>query len=102
MEKIILIIIFIAGLYHSVEQWKNIVPIILQVIALRKRGYHPEDYPYCVCERCKDLPGEEKQEANKKHYTDDLANVVKSVVSQLIYAIFTSGLSLIILFIIFN
>ncbi|GEM_PF-5020905 len=102
MEKIFLIIIFIAGLYHSVEQWKGIHPILMQLIAIHKRGYHPGDYPFCVCEHCKNLTGKELEEMNKKHYVDDLTNVLKSVVSQMIYAIFISGLSLIILFIIFN
>lgn len=98
MEKIFLVIIFITGLQHSVEQWKGIFPVLRQLIAIRRRGFHSDDYSVCICDKCKNRSGDELEAANKEHYNNDLIEIEKLARSQIIYALFISGITLILLY----
>lgn len=102
MEKIFLVIVFVAGLYHSVEQWKGLRIYLTQLIAIHKSRYSQEDPPDCHCSNCKGFTEEQKKETRQTRYEDAWNSVLKASISHVIYAIFVSGLSLIILFIIFN
>lgn len=100
--KFFLIIVFIAGLKHSIDQWLHIYGNLFELGNIYRRGYNPNDYPDCTCDSCKNFSQAEKEEHKENNYNADVALLVKTIKECIAYALFITGIILIILYLIFN
>ena len=100
--KIFLIIVFIAGLKHSIDQWFHIYGSFFELGNIYRRGYNPNDYPDCECDSCKNLSQTEKEEHKENNYNADVALLVKTIKECIDYALFITGIIIIILYLLFN
>lgn len=102
MEKIFLVIVFMAGLKHSVNQWQYIYGTLIELSIIKKRGYNSTDYPDCLCDACKNKSQEEKEKHKENNFNADYELLVTTITDATTYGIFITGITLIILHIIFN
>ncbi len=102
MEKVILVIIFITGLKHSIEQWKLVIIDLRAVIFMRKRGFHPNDFILCNCDKCKNNSESEKEKSQKETYNSHLKNLLDNAVNAFNYAVLLSSLTLLSIYIYFQ
>lgn len=99
MEKIILAFIFLGGLRHITEQWKIVNIMLKKYSNIRKRGFHPVDYPICFCGECEKHSMEEKEQTQREHYVIVIKNMAKGTFNQLNYTVFVSGITLLSIYI---